>query len=88
MGLAYPRSRRGMDSHGDEMAGVLEGVDEWVDVWREAMGGGSIVIDNLFLSVLLSSSTTEIALMKIQCPEDCLIFVTHQDMHDEANGRT
>lgn len=29
------------------MAGVLEGVDEWVDVWGEAMGGGPIIIDNL-----------------------------------------
>lgn len=47
MSLAYPRSRRGRDSHWDEMAGVLEGVDEWVDVWGEAMGGGPIIVDNL-----------------------------------------
>lgn len=29
------------------MAGVLEGADEWVDVWGEAMGRGPIIIDNL-----------------------------------------
>jgi hypothetical protein len=29
------------------MAGGLEGIDEWADVWRQAPRGRTVVIDNL-----------------------------------------
>ena len=47
VGFADPGPRGGGDGDGDEVAGVLEGIDEWLDVGGEAAGGRTVIVDNL-----------------------------------------
>ena len=78
MGLADPGAGGGGDCDGDEMASVLECVDEGVDVGRETVRGRAIVIDDL------SSRST---FTPVKCRDTRMKIRTHQDMHLEAYWR-
>lgn len=47
MRLADPRAGGGGDGDGDEVAGVLEGLDEWLDVGGESATRRTVIVDHL-----------------------------------------
>lgn len=58
--FADPGSRCGGDGYGDEVARVLEGTDEWVDVWGETLRGWPIVVNYQDMHVVYRESRMSI----------------------------